>query len=139
MKHISVVALHNLHTRCFCGLSSFSEQPRMTHKHVGRGLCFTPHSDELIGRYAESKPCCVFLTWELMQCPSNLSLGYIHRLADHVTVLMLRNALVHINRPGWQDKFTFMPEEEKTSISLTQKLHHYRSGGSPLNIPRSHS
>lgn len=40
---------------------------------------------------------------------------------NHVTALMLKNALVNINRPGWQDKFAFMPEEEKTSISLTQK------------------
>lgn len=39
----------------------------------------------------------------------------------HVTVLMLKNALVNINRPGRQDKFAFMPEEEKTSVSLTQK------------------
>lgn len=42
------------------------------------------------------------------------------RLA-HVTVLMLKNALVNINRPGRQDKFAFMPEEEKTSVSLTQR------------------
>lgn len=57
----------------------------------------------------------------------------------HVTVLMLKNALVNINRPGWQDKFAFMPEEEKTSISLTQKLRHYCSGGHPLKVPRSQS
>lgn len=34
---------------------------------------------------------------------------------------MLKNALVNINRPGRQDKFAFMPEEEKTSVSLTQR------------------
>lgn len=76
---------------------------------------------------------------ELMWSPSNLSLGYTHNPAGHVTVLMLKNALVNINRPGWQDKFTFMPEEEKTSISLTQKLRHYCNGGHPLEVPRSQS
>lgn len=77
--------------------------------------------------------------WELMQSPSNVSPGYIHCPAGHVTVLMLKNALVNINRPGWQDKFAFMPEEEKTSISLTQKLRHYCSGGHPLKVPKSQS
>lgn len=56
-----------------------------------------------------------------MLSPSKLSLGYIHCPGGHVTVLMLKNALVNINRPGWQDKFAFMAEEEKTSIPLTQK------------------
>lgn len=69
-----------------------------------------------------------------MQSPSNILLGHIHCPAGHVTVLMLKNALVNINRPGWQDKFAFMPEEEKTSISLTQKLHHFRSGAHPLRV-----
>lgn len=59
--------------------------------------------------------------------PLNVLLGYIHWVMGHVTVLMLKNALVNINRPGWQDKFAFMPEEEKTSISLTQKPCHYCS------------
>lgn len=77
--------------------------------------------------------------WELMQSPFNVLLGHIHCRTGHVTVLMLKNALVNINRPGWQDKFAFMPEEEKTSISLTQKLHHYCSGGHPLKVLRSHS
>lgn len=71
--------------------------------------------------------------------PSKLSLGYIHCPRGHVTVLMLKNALVNINRPGWQDKFAFMAEEEKTSIPLTQKLHHYCSGGPSLIVPRSQS
>lgn len=61
--------------------------------------------------------------------------GRIHGPPAHVTVLMLKNALVNINRPGWQDKFAFMPEEEKTSISLTQKRHYYCSGGGRPSEP----
>lgn len=64
---------------------------------------------------------CVVRLWEPMQSPSNVSVAISTAPAGHVTVLMLKNALVNINRPGWQDKFAFMPEEEKTSISLTQK------------------
>lgn len=70
-------------------------------------------------------------------CPSDVSPGYIHWPASHVTGLMLKNALVNINRPGWQDTFAFMPEEEKTSISLTQKLPHYCIGGHPLKVQES--
>lgn len=69
--------------------------------------------------------------------PSDVSPGYIHWPASHVTGLMLKNALVNINRPGWQDTFAFMPEEEKTSISLTQKLPHYCIGGHPLKVQES--
>lgn len=69
-----------------------------------------------------------------MQSYFNVSLGHIHFTVGHATVLMLKNALVNINRPGWQDKFAFMPEEEKTSIFLTQKLHHFRSRGHPLRV-----
>lgn len=50
---------------------------------------------------------------------------------------LVKNALVNINRPGWQDTFAFMPEEEKTSISLTQKLPHYCIGGHPLKVQES--
>lgn len=32
-----------------------------------------------------------------------------------------------------------MPEEEKTSISLTQRLRQYSSGGRPLKVPRRES
>lgn len=103
-----------------------------------------PHrlNDKLSGIDTEIKVCCIFLElldWELMGSPSNLSLGYIHCPVGHVTLLMLKNALVNINRPDWQDKFTFMPEEVKTTISLTQKLRHYCSGGHPLEVPRSQS
>lgn len=76
----------------------------------------------------------VISLWRLMQRPSNIWQGCIHCPAGHVTVLMLKNALVNINRPGWQDKFAFMPEEEKTSISLTQRLHHFLGGGQPPRV-----
>lgn len=67
----------------------------------------------MMNSFMEKSNAVVFLVvvrlWELMQSPTNLSLDYIHRPAGHVTVLMLKNALVNINRPGWQDKFAFMP------------------------------
>lgn len=74
--------------------------------------------------------CCVFVGRHSPVEPDerpSLSLSVIYGQAvstarpAHVTVLMLKNALVNINRPGRQDKFAFMPEEEKTSVSLTQR------------------
>lgn len=99
-------------------------------------LCFMGRNDEFSGSDTENQGVFAFLcscqtlglTWSPLQ---SITSGYIHCPAEHVTVLMLKNALVNINRPGWQDKFTFMPEE-KTSISLTQKLCLYCSGGHPL-------
>lgn len=115
--------------RCFITQSSHSRQAVVACSHLVR--CHECDTPDDVDRSVLSLISCVIILMALKRnrnsaCvtvvdaePPNVLLDYIHWMMGHVTVLMLKNALVNINRPGWQDKFAFMPEEEKTSISLT--------------------